>query len=61
VTSKKLTNVLKIITDCLVQEQIPYSLIGALALGLYGLPKENAQKYFDEIFGVYDKPGGFGL
>ena len=41
-TSKKLTNVLKIITDSLVQEQIPYSLIGALALGLYGLPRFTA-------------------
>jgi hypothetical protein len=42
VTSKKLTNVLKIITDSLMLEQIPYSLIGALALSLYGLPRFTA-------------------
>ena len=41
-SSKKLTNVLKIITDNLMQEQIPCSLIGALALGLYGLPRFTA-------------------
>ncbi|MCD4777640.1 MAG: hypothetical protein K8R12_01575 [Desulfobacterales bacterium] len=41
-TSKKLTNVLKIITDSLMREQIPYSLIGALALSLYGLPRFTA-------------------
>jgi predicted nucleotidyltransferase len=41
-SSKKLTNVLKIITDNLAQEQIPYSLIGALALSLYGLPRFTA-------------------
>jgi len=35
VTSKKLTNVLKIITDSLMQEQIPYSLIRALALAVF--------------------------
>ena len=37
--SRKLPNVLKIIGDNLTQDQIPYSLIGALALGLYGLPR----------------------
>ncbi len=41
-SSKKLTNILKIITDNLMQEQIPYSLIGSLALGLYGLPRFTA-------------------
>lgn len=41
-TSKKLTNILKIITDNLMQEQIPCSLIGALALSLYGLPRFTA-------------------
>ena len=41
-SSKKLTNILKIITDNLMQEQIPCSLIGALALGLYGLPRFTA-------------------
>jgi len=42
VTSKKLTNILKIITDNLTQERIPYSLIGALTLSLYGLPRFTA-------------------
>jgi len=42
VTSKKLTNILKIITDNLTQEHIPYSLIGALTLSLYGLPRFTA-------------------
>jgi len=37
--SRKLPNVLQIIADNLAQDQIPYSLIGALALGLYGLPR----------------------
>lgn len=41
-TSKKLTNILKIITDNLTQERIPYSLIGALTLSLYGLPRFTA-------------------
>ena len=40
--SKKLTNILKIITDNLIQEHIPYSLIGALTLSLYGLPRFTA-------------------
>jgi len=42
VRSKKLTNILKIITDNLTQERIPYSLIGALTLSLYGLPRFTA-------------------
>ncbi len=41
-TSKKLTNVLKIISDNLTQEHISYSLIGALPLSLYGLPRFTA-------------------
>ena len=115
-TSKKLTNVLKIITANLMREQIPYSLIGnyhviqptdyivlklmAIAnnpdrsqkdesdilavMNLYKnrlIPenfkpldmervylfaekfsqKEKAQKCFDEIFDVSDKPEKFGL
>ena len=41
-TTQKLTNVLKVIADNLAQGQIPYSLIGALALSLYGLPRFTA-------------------
>jgi len=37
--SRKLPNVLKTIADNLTRGQIPCSLIGALALGLYGLPR----------------------
>jgi len=40
--SQKLPKVLQIIADNLTQEQIPYSLIGAFALSLYGLPKFTA-------------------
>lgn len=36
---KKLTNVLQLIASNLTENQVPYSLIGALALGLYGLPR----------------------
>ena len=36
---RKLPEVLQIIADNFTQNQIPYSLIGALALGLYGLPR----------------------
>ncbi len=34
-SSKKLNNVLKIVADNLTQEQIPYSLIGDLALAVF--------------------------
>jgi hypothetical protein len=38
-TSQKLPRVLQIIGDSLEEENIPYALIGALALSYYGLPK----------------------
>lgn len=37
--SKKLANMLSIISDNLSQKQIPFCLIGAMALGVYGLPR----------------------
>ncbi len=37
--SKKLTNMLKIISEKLSEKKIPFCLIGAMALGLYGLPR----------------------
>ena len=40
--SQKLPKLLQITADNLTQEQIPYSLIGAFALSLYGLPKFTA-------------------
>ncbi|MFQ5486739.1 MAG: hypothetical protein ACE5DO_15605 [Desulfobacterales bacterium] len=41
-TSQKLTNMLKIISGHLFEHDITYSLIGAFALNLYGLPKYTA-------------------
>ena len=39
VESQKLANMLSIISNSLLQEQIPFCLIGAMALGVYGLPR----------------------
>jgi len=39
---EKLNNVLTIITRNLKQNQIPFAVIGAMALGLYGLPRFTA-------------------
>ena len=62
--SKKLTNVLKIVADNLTKEQIPYSLIGALALGLYGLPRFTADidlltegHFWSKISSIMEKLG----
>ncbi|MEW6670499.1 MAG: hypothetical protein AB1427_02275 [Thermodesulfobacteriota bacterium] len=41
-TPEKLTNVLTIITRNLKQSRIPFAVIGAMALGLYGLPRFTA-------------------
>ncbi|MBW2663733.1 MAG: hypothetical protein JRD93_17590 [Deltaproteobacteria bacterium] len=63
-TSTKLTNVLKTITDNLIQEQILYSLIGALALSLYGLPRFTADidllteaRFWPQISSIMKKLG----
>ncbi|MCP4633356.1 MAG: hypothetical protein GY855_10555 [candidate division Zixibacteria bacterium] len=40
--SNKLANMLSIISDNLSQKQIPFCLIGAMALGVYGLPRYTA-------------------
>ncbi len=37
--SNKLANMLSIISDNLSQRQIPFCLIGAMALGVYGPPR----------------------
>ena len=37
--SQKLSTVLKMVSNELSEKQIPYALIGALALSLYGLPR----------------------
>jgi hypothetical protein len=39
VTSQKLSTLLKMVSNDLSENQIPYALIGALALSLYGLPR----------------------
>lgn len=41
-TSQKLTSVLKLVAGNLKEEDVPYCLIGALALGIYGLPRFTA-------------------
>ncbi|MDF1594165.1 MAG: hypothetical protein P1P89_21865 [Desulfobacterales bacterium] len=41
-TPEKLTNILTIITRNLKQSRIPFAVIGAMALGLYGLPRFTA-------------------
>jgi len=41
-TPEKLNNVLTIITRNLKQNQIPFAVIGAMALGFYGLPRFTA-------------------
>jgi len=40
--SQKLPRILKIVADNLVENDIPYALIGAFAMSLYGLPKFTA-------------------
>ena len=40
--SQKLPRILKIVADNLVKNDIPYALIGAFAMSLYGLPKFTA-------------------
>ena len=37
--SQKLANMLSIISNSLFEKQIPFCLIGAMALGVYGLPR----------------------
>lgn len=41
-TSLKLTNILNLISENLAEKDIPYALIGAFALTIYGLPKFTA-------------------
>lgn len=41
-TSLKLTNILNLISDNLAEKDIPYALIGAFALTIYGLPRFTA-------------------
>ena len=61
-TSRKLPNVLGIISENLVEKNIHYSLIGALALGIYGLPRFTADidlltegHYWDQISSIMER------
>ncbi len=63
-TSKKLVHMLNIISGELNERQIPYALIGALALGLYGSPRFTADidllteySYCDRIIPMMEKLG----
>ena len=63
-TSQKLVRMLDIISGELRERKIPYSLIGALALGIYGSPRFTADIdilteniYSDSIFPLMEKLG----
>ena len=47
--TEKLSKVLEIITRNLTQNKIPFAVIGAMALGSYGLPRiaENPDERFE--------------
>ena len=60
-TSRKLSDVPGIISENLAEKDIPYSLIGALALGIYGLPRFTADidlltegRYWDLISSIME-------
>ena len=60
--SKKLTNMLSIIADNLSQKQIPFCLIGAMALGIYGLPRYTSDiDLFTEVSDWTQKRGHIPL
>ncbi|MBN1847903.1 MAG: hypothetical protein JW932_04890 [Deltaproteobacteria bacterium] len=61
-TSQKLLHILNIISENLAEKDIPYSLIGALALGIYGLPRFTADidlltegRYWNQISSMMEK------
>ena len=63
-TSQKLPSILKIMTDNLTKDQVPYALIGALALSLYGLPRFTADidlltegRFWSFIYGTKERMG----
>ncbi len=62
--SKKLTNMLLIISEKLSKKQIPFCLIGAMAFGIYGLPRYTSdidllasQDYREKISLIMEKLG----
>ena len=61
---KKLTTMLSIISDKLIKKKIPFCLIGAFALGFYGLPRHTVDvdfmvdgNYWNEISEIMDQVG----
>ena len=63
-SEKKLATILNIVTRNLAEEHIPYALIGALALNLYGLPRYTVDidllseaRFSDQISSIMTKLG----
>ncbi len=63
-SSPKLTVILQIISENLTQNKIPFALIGAMALGLYGLPRYTSDidfltegSYWRQVLPVMEKLG----
>jgi hypothetical protein len=62
--SQKLANMLSIISNSLFQKQIPFCLIGAMALGVYGLPRYTSdidllaeKKHWPKIASLMERHG----
>ncbi len=60
----KLTNMLSIISEKLSQKQIPFCLIGAIAFGIYGLPRYTSDidllttdNYWQKILSIMEQLG----
>ncbi|RLC22166.1 MAG: hypothetical protein DRI57_00540 [Deltaproteobacteria bacterium] len=63
-TPKKLTNILEIISKNLTRKNIPFAVIGAMALGAYGLPRYTADvdllskgRYHHQILSIMERLG----
>jgi predicted nucleotidyltransferase len=62
--SKKLNHILSILSENLSQKQIPFCLIGAMALGMYGLPRYTSDidlltelRHWSDIYSIMEKLG----
>jgi predicted nucleotidyltransferase len=62
--SKKLNHILSILSENLSQKQIPFCLIGAMALGIYGLPRYTSDidlltelRHWPDIYSIMEKLG----
>jgi len=63
-TPKKLTDILEIISENLTRRNIPFAVIGAMALGTYGLPRYTADvdlltedRYQHQILPIMERLG----